>query len=127
MKQDNPFAKLGALYQKLYQDTVPKPQRQDVPSSGNPDIQNTSIPDNPVLQKPAKREFFTKATYRLCDDALDAIEDAKKTLKRQFVLKVNLEEIVETAVLEAYKDLSEKGEKSALVTKYSSIPENKNS
>jgi hypothetical protein len=39
---------------------------------------------------------------------------------------VNLEEIVETAVLEAYKDLSEKGEKSALVTTYSGIPENKN-
>jgi hypothetical protein len=25
MKQDNPFAKLGALDQKLYQDTAPKP------------------------------------------------------------------------------------------------------
>jgi hypothetical protein len=30
MKQDNPFAKLGALDQKLYQETTPKPQAQEV-------------------------------------------------------------------------------------------------
>jgi hypothetical protein len=175
MKQDNPFAKLGALDQKLYQDTTPKPPRPEPPASGIPEIQNSSnqefqksrkldtqnssnqeiknisipdiqntsiqvsqnaripetqksrIPENPALVKPAKREFYTKATYRLCDEALDAIEDAKKILKRQFGLKVNLEEIVETAVLAAYKDLSERQEKSTLVTTYAGIPENKNS
>ncbi len=151
MKQDNPFAKLGALDQKLYQDTTPRPQRQDGESSGIPEIQNsrnqefqnsrklenqnaiipetqkTRTPKNLVLQKPAKREFFTKATYRLCDEALDAIEDAKKILKRQYGLKVNLEEIVETAVLETYKDLSDNKDRSILVTKHSGNQDIKNS
>jgi hypothetical protein len=40
MKQDNPFAKLGALEQKLYQETTPKPQEHapasPVPSSNTP-------------------------------------------------------------------------------------------
>jgi len=30
MKQDNPFAKLGALDQKLYQETTPKPHVEEV-------------------------------------------------------------------------------------------------
>ena len=30
MKQDNPFAKLGALDQKFYQETTPKPHVEDV-------------------------------------------------------------------------------------------------
>src|SRR5690349_19083031 len=159
MKQDNPFAKLGALDQKLYQETTVKPQSQAGQNSGNPEIQNSRIPEtqntrkldiknssiqefqkprdqepqnsripeNPALEKPAKREFFTKATYRLCDEALDAIEDAKKILKRQYSLKVNLEEIVETAVLDAYQDLAKNKEKSNLVATYSGIPENKHS
>jgi hypothetical protein len=29
MKHDNPFAKLGALDQKLYQETTPKPAGKD--------------------------------------------------------------------------------------------------
>jgi hypothetical protein len=140
MKQDNPFAKLGALDQKLYQDTAPKPQSPAGQFSGNPEFKNSSnletqksglpeiqksrIPENQTTSKPGKREFFTKATYRLCDEALDAIEDAKKVLKRQYGLKVNLEEIVETAVLSAYKDLADNKEKSTLVTKYSGNPEN---
>jgi hypothetical protein len=38
-----------------------------------------------------------------------------------------MEEIVETAILETFKDLVDKEEKSALVVKYSRNPENKNS
>ena len=30
MTQDNPFAKLGALDQKLYQETMPKPHVEEV-------------------------------------------------------------------------------------------------
>jgi hypothetical protein len=36
MKQDNPFAKLGALDQKLYQDTTAKPQDPLVENTGKP-------------------------------------------------------------------------------------------
>jgi hypothetical protein len=92
---------------------------------------NTSIPEIqrprvPVIQNSAKREFFTKATYRLCDEALAAVDDAKNILKRQYKVKVNLEEIVETAVLEAFRDLAENKENSILVIKYSGNPETQN-
>jgi hypothetical protein len=125
------------------------PQQNDLASnSGNPENKNTrnqdynksSIPETQIssnqdiknagnqdFHTPSKREFYTKATYRLCDEALDAIGDAKKILKRRYRLKVNLEEIVETAVLEVFQDLEQNGEKSILVTTYSGNPENKNS
>jgi hypothetical protein len=148
MKQDNPFAKLTALDQKLYTETSSKrtgavgvdsgiPENQDSRKpenliSRNVDIQKPRIPETQKssiqeIQKPAKREFYTKATYRLCDEALDAVGSAKNILRRQYKLKVNLEEIVETAVLQAYRDLVENKEKSVLVSTYSGIPENQNS
>ena len=147
MKQNNPFAKLGALEQKLYQET--SSQQVDIKSqnSGNPENKKTSlpvsqktsipevkisgnqenhIPRNLEVQNATKREYYTKVTYRICDKAVDALEDAKKHLKRQYKLKVNMEEIVETAIIEIYKDLPQKGEKSVLVSKYSGNPENQN-
>src|SRR4051812_10040483 len=116
MNQDNPFAKLGALEQKLYQETSSQQVDTKSQNSGNPelqkarkqDLQKTIIPEtqksglpeshisrNQEIQNPAKREFYTKVTYRICDEAVDALEDAKKHLKRQYKLKVNMEEIVE--------------------------------
>jgi hypothetical protein len=92
--------------------------------SSNPENQNSGIPEN---KNYPKREFFTKATYRLCDEALDALEDAKRILKRKYNAKVNLEEIVETAILEVHKDLIQNEEKSQLVSKYSGNQENQNS
>src|SRR5215213_10583306 len=125
MKQDNPFAKLGALDQKLYQETSPK----SVEKSSFPENKKTRTPETQTSRTPenqniAKREFYTKVTYRICDEAVDALGDAKSILKRQYKLKVNMEEIVETAIIEAFKDLTQKGEKSALVSIYSGNPEN---
>jgi hypothetical protein len=147
MSQDNPFAKLGALDQKLYQETSSQQVNTKSQSSGNPEIQktrkpdikqtslpeflNSGFPDNQKariqeIQNVTKREFYTKVTYRICDEAVDALEDAKKHLKRQYKLKVNMEEIVETAIIELYKDLTQQGEKSVLVSKYSGNPEDQN-
>jgi hypothetical protein len=147
MNQDNPFAKLGAVEQKLYQETSSQQGDTKSQNSGNPenkkarhpDTQKTSIPEiqssgspeshtsrNPEIQNATKREFYTKVTYRICDEAVDALEDAKKHLKRQYKLKVNMEEIVETAIIEIYKDLTQKRENSVLVSKYSGNPENQN-
>jgi len=36
MKQGNPFAKLGALDQKLYQETTPKPKERDAENASKP-------------------------------------------------------------------------------------------
>lgn len=153
MSQNNPFAKLGALDQKLYQETGPKPENnnsskqdfkysgkpenkissiQENKNSGIPEIQHSSIQEskNSSIQSPqptAVRKFYSKATYRLSDAALDALSDAKNVLKRRYKLKVDLEEIVETAILEAYKDLTENEDKCILVSKYTGNPENQNS
>ena len=123
MSQDNPFAKLGALDQKLYQETSSQQVDTKSQNSGNTDNQKTR---NQEIQNVTKREFYAKVTYRICDEAVDALEDAKKHLKRQYKLKVNMEEIVETAIIEIYKDLTQQGEKSVLVSKYSGNPENRN-
>ena len=44
MKQDNPFAKLGALEQKLYQETSSQQVDTKSQKSGNPENKKTSLP-----------------------------------------------------------------------------------
>src|SRR5713101_1396603 len=49
MKQDNPFAKLGALEQKLFQETTPKPQESTEQNAAPPAHQQTPIKKAPTL------------------------------------------------------------------------------
>lgn len=57
MKQDNPFAKLGALDQKLYRDTAPKLQSKEAPNHRARMSEAThdasGLPANPQTRKPA--------------------------------------------------------------------------
>ena len=53
MSQDNPFAKLGAIDQKLFQETAPKPaekaaEKESIAKShtGKPDVWKTRNPAN---------------------------------------------------------------------------------
>lgn len=64
------------------------------------------------------RASYQKATYRLSPEALEAIEDAKRILRRQHSIKVNLEEIAEEAILAAYRDLEKNKQASNLVNKF---------
>lgn len=139
-------------FAKLMSSPIPEiiSSEANIQKSGIPENQNTVITENiatkpqvpefqqtriPANQKILKRETYTKATYRLCDEAIDAIEHAKRLLRRQYKIKVNLEEIAEEAILKAYKDLISNKEKSALVATFSGkpakqktrIPENNNS
>jgi hypothetical protein len=98
-----------------------KPSKQEIQNAGIPETQKAGTLGS------AKRGLYTKATYRLSEEALDAIGEAKRILKRRYQLKVNMEEIVEVAVLEAFKDLEEKQDKSTLVSSFSGKPENKKS
>jgi hypothetical protein len=86
-----------------------------------PEIQNASIPD---FQN-ASRTQYVKATYRLHPEAIDAIEDAKRILRRQYNLRVSLEEIAEQAVLAAYRDLLENQQTSNLYLQLARPPANK--
>jgi hypothetical protein len=60
MKQDNPFAKLGALDQQLYQDTTPKPrghEAEGVPEKAPRAKRQTSgMPANQIASKPASQQ-----------------------------------------------------------------------
>ena len=53
MKQDNPFAKLGALDQKLYQETTPK---QEIHSSRKQEVQEANIPEDQQTPLPPREE-----------------------------------------------------------------------
>jgi hypothetical protein len=69
MKQDNPFAKLGALDQKLYQETTPK---QEVPASRKQDVQATNITENQQKpQTPREEDKAFKVQYQTVDQSVD--------------------------------------------------------
>ncbi|NWJ53229.1 MAG: hypothetical protein HXX14_20475 [Bacteroidetes bacterium] len=76
-------------------------------------------------EKAAIRASYPKATYRLSPEAVEAIEDIKRIIRRKYKGKILLEEVVEEAVLAAYRDLTENGDSSFLVNKFSGNQENK--
>ncbi len=79
-------------------------------------------PVQPLSSKPASQkairstDAYTKVTYRLKNEAVQATEDMKAQLKRRYGFKrINLEEIVEEAILAALRDLEEQQAQSFLV------------
>lgn len=76
-----------------------------------------SLPSVPAQQKAIRStDAFTKVTYRLKNEAVQATEDMKAQLKRRYGFKrINLEEIVEEAILAALRDLEEQQAQSFLV------------
>ena len=60
-----------------------------------------------------------KVTYRFRPDAVEAVEDIRRILRRQHgVRKVNREDIAQAAVLEALRNLEERGDASFLVDEF---------
>ncbi len=91
--------------------------------SGILDIQNASMPESwnsnlPDVPQVGNRAGYPKATYRLSPEALEAIDDAKRVLRRRYQAKVTLEEIAEEAILAAYRDLLENQNASLLAIKF---------
>jgi hypothetical protein len=152
MSQDNPFAKLGALDQKLYQETAPKPAAKEVEktvksqNAGKPANQYSRMPENKKSSKlasqtsgkPESQQTGTakipdtitateKVTYRFHSEGKYAVEDMKTILIRKHGIKASLEEIAEESILLAYEDLLENQKASKLANKLSSMPENKKS
>jgi hypothetical protein len=152
MKQDNPFAKLGALDQKLYQETAPKPVAKEAEktvksqNAGMPEIQHSRMPENKKSSKlasqtsgkPESQQDSTtkipdtitateKVTYRFHSEGKYAIEDMKTILIRKHGIKASLEEIAEESILLAYEDLLENQKASKLANRLSRMPANKKS
>ena len=87
-----------------------------------PSLQGRLRPVEPLSGKPATQkalrssDAYTKVTYRLSNEAVQAAEDMKALLKRRYGFKrVNLEEVVEEALLAAQRDLEEHQEQGFLV------------
>ena len=98
--------------------------KQEIQLDGIQEIQKTrkpasQIPSNTESSPVRNRANYPKVTYRLSFEAIDAIEDMKRILRRQYGVKVNLEEIAEEAILAAHRDLLEKQKSSNLVKKFS--------
>jgi hypothetical protein len=73
----------------------------------------------PDLEPNGNRSKYPKATYRLSPEAVEAIDEAKRLLRRRHQIKASLEEIAEEAILAAYRDLLENQHASFLVSKLS--------
>ena len=76
-----------------------------------------SLSSKPATQKAVRSSpAYTKVTYRLKNEAVEATEDMKAQLKRRYGFKrINLEEIVEEVILAALRDLEEQQAQSFLV------------
>ena len=68
------------------------------------------------------RTAYPKATYRISPEAVEALEDAKRTLRRTYKLKATLEEIAETALIAIYADLMDNKDSSILVNQFAGDP-----
>lgn len=79
--------------------------------------------DVPESEQTGNRARYTKVTYRLSPDAIDAIEEAKSILKRRYKLKVSLEEIAEEAIIAVCREFLENQNTSILVNKIASKQE----
>ena len=62
-----------------------------------------------------------KVTYRFRPDAVEAVEDIRRILRRQYgVRKVNREDIAQVAVLQALKSIEDEGATSYVVREFAS-------
>jgi hypothetical protein len=131
--------------QTISQDTDGKNPRHQ--KASNPKSQHASMPENQHTEIPASQEsvtpacqhpstadsepngnrtHYSKATYRLSPEAIEAIDEAKRILRRHHQIKASLEEIAEEAILTAYRDLLENQHASFLVNKLSRKPATQN-
>jgi hypothetical protein len=65
----------------------------------------------------------TKVSYRIRPEAVDAVEDMRRVLSRQYRIKASREKIAEAAILAAYEDLLDNQHASKLVNQLIGIEE----
>ena len=72
-----------------------------------------------ALQEAEEPKERIKVTYRFPPEAVEAVEDIRRILRRQHgVRKVNREDIAQAAVMEALRDLEERGDSSFIVREF---------
>ncbi len=101
---------------------MPESQHFNIPDTQKAGIPESQLSGSQEIQDGGNRADYPKATYRLSPETLDAIDDAKRILRRQHGIKVTLEEIAEEAIQAAYRDLLDHQEASILASKFSGKP-----
>lgn len=92
--------------------------------SGDPEIRKSGDPGSDQSSRESvDRSTFMKATYRICPEANEAIDEIKRRLRKQMQRRVTYEEIAEVALLGALADLTENQTSSFLVRWFSGDPE----
>lgn len=92
--------------------------------SGDPGIRESGNPGSDQSSRESvDRSTFMKATYRICPEANEAIDEIKRRLRKQMQRRVTYEEIAEVALLGALADLTENRTSSFLVRWFSGDPE----
>ena len=75
-----------------------------------------ALAEQTAAEEPQER---VKVTYRFHPEAVEAVEDIRRILRRQHgVRKVNREDIAQAAVLEGLRQLEEQGEACFLVRQF---------
>ncbi len=107
------------------QDMLESQQTSNPESLKTRNSENQKTGDEALLEAPqsGSRNGYPKATYRLSPEALNAIDDAKRELRRRYGVRVTLEEIAEQAILAAYQDLLENKQASMLASTFFSKKE----
>jgi hypothetical protein len=120
-EEEAPNAAFTAALELARQATSAPPQTQ-------PSLQEPSSPEKQKASKPDRDgPDYSKVTYRVLNEAADAVEDLKLLLKRKYGFKrILLEEIVEAAILGIKQDLDEHQGQSILVQRLRErkLPEN---
>lgn len=118
-----PSSSANAELQKPINGDLQKSANAEKKQSTNEDLQKSANAEmqKAEIQRAALRKTYAKTSYRLCPEAFDAIEAAKRLLDRKFGLRVTREDIAEIALIMAHEDLEKNGEQSELVKRFSAI------
>jgi len=93
-------------------------------SAGLPANQQSGNPVDPTSGREAvDRGAYMKATYRVCPEAVEAIDEIKRRLRVQLGRRVTYEEIAEAALVGALDDLVKNRDSSFLARWISGDPE----
>ncbi len=98
--------------------------KPEIHSSSNVDSRISSSPVGGPIQEGINRAQYEKVTYRISPDAVEAIDEIKRIMRRHHGIKVTREEIAEVAILHALKECQENQKDGIVISWLSGKPEN---
>lgn len=99
-----------------------KPENQ---SAINPDSLLSVSTEVGEEQGRANRALYEKVTYRISPEAVEAVDEIKRLMRRVHGIKATREEIAEAAILEALAEYLERRRDSKVVSRLSGNPESR--